>query len=86
VSAIVAKINQKRSVEVGLFNGRTLVSCGNVTIPANHEIPKVGVVVEVRYLYAYRDSLALYQPVYLGPRDDVELGECIVQQLKFKAE
>ena len=86
VSAVVAKINLKRSVEVSLFNGRSLVSCGNVTIPANHEIPQVGEVVEVRYLYAYRDSLALYQPVYLGPRDDVDAGECLVSQLKFKAE
>jgi len=86
VSAIVAKINQKRSVEISLLAGRSLVSCGNVTIPANHEIPKAGAVVEVRYLYAYRESLALYQPVYLGTRDDVEPGECIVQQLKFKAE
>jgi len=43
-------------------------------------------VVEIRYLYAYRDSLALYQPVYLGPRDDVEVGECVVSQLKFKAD
>jgi bifunctional non-homologous end joining protein LigD len=86
VSAVVAKINVQRSVEVSLFNGRTLVSCGNVTIPANHQIPRVGDVVEVRYLYAYRDSLALYQPVYLGPRDDVEPGECLVSQLKFKAE
>ncbi len=85
-SVIVAKINQKRSVEVSLFKGRNLVSCGNVTIPANHEIPPTGAIVEVRYLYAYRDSLALYQPVYLGVRDDVEAGECIVQQLKFKAE
>jgi ATP-dependent DNA ligase len=85
-SAVVAKINKQRSVEVSLFNGRSLVSCGNVTIPANHEIPPVGAVVEVRYLYAYRDSLALYQPVYLGPRDDVDPGECLVSQLKFKAE
>ena len=85
-SVVVAKINVQRSVEVSLFQGRSLVSCGNVTIPANHEIPKVGAVVEVRYLYAYRDSLALYQPVYLGPRDDVEPGECLVSQLKFKAE
>ena len=53
VSAIVAKMNAKRSVEVSLFKGRSLISCGNVTIPANHEIPKVGAVVEVRYLYAY---------------------------------
>jgi len=86
LSAIVAKVNTRRSVEIGLFKGRSLVSCGNVTIPANHDIPKVGAIVEVRYLYAYRDSLALYQPVYLGPRDDVDPGECVVLQLKFKAE
>ena len=86
VSAVVAKINVQRSVEVSLLQGRNLVSCGNVTIPANHQIPRVGDVVEVRYLYSYRDSLALYQPVYLGPREDVEPGECLVSQLKFKAE
>ena len=86
VSAVVAKINVQRSVELSLFNGRSLVSCGNVTIPANHEIPTVDTVVDARYLYAYRDSLALYQPVYLGPRDDVDPGECLVSQLKFKAE
>jgi bifunctional non-homologous end joining protein LigD len=86
VSAMVAKINTRRSVEISLFQGRSLVSCGNVSIPANHEIPQVGAVVEVRYLYAYRDSLALYQPVYLGPRDDVDPGECLVSQLKYKAE
>jgi bifunctional non-homologous end joining protein LigD len=85
VSAIVVKINIQRSVEVSLFQGRSLVSCGNVAIPANHQIPPVGTVVEVRYLYAYRDSLALHQPVYLGQRDDVEVGECAVSQLKYKA-
>jgi bifunctional non-homologous end joining protein LigD len=86
VSAIVAKINAQRSVEVSLLRGRSLVSCGNVTIPPNHQIPKVGAVVDVRYLYAYQDSLALYQSVYLGPRDDVDPGECLVSQLKYKAE
>ena len=48
VSAVVSKINVQRSVEVGLFQGRRLVSCGNVTIPANHELPQAGAVVEVR--------------------------------------
>jgi bifunctional non-homologous end joining protein LigD len=86
LSAIVAKINQKRSVEISLFKGRSLISCGNVTIPANHGIPTVGAVVEVRYLYAHRQSHALFQPVYLGPRDDVDPGECIALQLKFKAQ
>ena len=85
-SVVVAKINAQRSVEVSLLQGRNLVSCGNVTIPANHQIPRVGDVVEVRYLYTYRDSLALYQPVYLGPHEDVDPGECLASQLKFKAE
>jgi len=86
VSVVVAKINTQRSVEVSLLQGRNLVSCGNVAIPPNHQVPPVGAVVEIRYLYAYRDSLALYQPVYLGVRDDVDPGECLVSQLKFKAE
>jgi bifunctional non-homologous end joining protein LigD len=86
LSAIVAKVNTQRSVEISLLKGRSLISCGNVTIPANHAIPKVGAVVEVRFLYAYRESNCLHQPVYLGPRDDVEAGECLASQLKFKAE
>jgi bifunctional non-homologous end joining protein LigD len=86
VSAVVAKINVQRSVEVSLFQGRSLVSCGNVTIPVNHEIPTVGTVVDARYLYAAKESGVLYQPVYLGSRDDVDPGECLVSQLKFKAE
>jgi len=85
LSAIVAKVNTKRSVEISLFNGRSLVSCGNVTIPANHEIPKVGVVVEVRFLYAFRESGVLFQSVYLGLRTDVDTDECNVSQLKYKA-
>ena len=86
LSAVVVKINVQRSVELGLFQGRSLVSCGNVTVPANHEIPTVGTVVDARYLYAAKESGVLYQPVYLGPRDDIDPGECLVSQLKFKAE
>ncbi|MBI3418193.1 MAG: WGR domain-containing protein [Verrucomicrobia bacterium] len=86
LSAVVARVNPRRSVEIGLFQGRSLVSCGNVTIPANHDLPQVGAVVEVRYLYAQRESHALYQPVYLGPRADVAAGECLASQLKYKAE
>jgi bifunctional non-homologous end joining protein LigD len=86
VSAMVTRINLQRSVEVGLYQGDRLVPCGNVTIPANQEIPSVGTIVEVRYLYAYRDSLALYQPVYLGVREDTDAAECVIAQLKFKAE
>jgi len=84
LSAVVAKINAKRSVELQLIGQAGWVSCGNVTIPANHNIPRVGEVVEACYLYAHEPSGVLYQPVYLGRRDDVDAAECTVRQLKYK--
>jgi bifunctional non-homologous end joining protein LigD len=86
LSAVVSKVNAQRSVELRLLNGKGWIPCGNVTIPANQSVPKVGDVVEIRYLYAFKESNALYQPVYLGVRADVEQHECVVSQLKYKAE
>jgi len=40
-TAIVTGINDQRSVRLGLFHQGTIISIGNVTIPANHEIPEV---------------------------------------------
>jgi bifunctional non-homologous end joining protein LigD len=79
---VVLKINARRSVEVAL-GGQ---SAGNVTIPPNHAIPSVGQVVEVRYLYVASAGGALYQPIYLGVRDDVRAEDCTAekQHLKFK--
>jgi bifunctional non-homologous end joining protein LigD len=85
-SAVVAQINDKRSIEVRLLNGKGWIACGNVTIPPNFNVPAVGDVVECRYLYAFKDSNALYQPVYLGPRKDVEHHECVLSQLKYKGQ
>ena len=84
LSAVVAKVNAKRSVELQLIGQDGWVSCGNVTIPANHKIPQAGQVVEVRFLYAFPESGVLFQPVYLGPRDDVDDAECTTKQLKYK--
>lgn len=84
LSAVVAKVNAKRSVELQLLGSNGWVSCGNVTIPPNHRIPQAGQVVEVRYLYAFQESGVLYQPVYLGAREDVDDNECLTAQLKFK--
>jgi bifunctional non-homologous end joining protein LigD len=84
-SFIVSKLNGKRSVGLILFNGEKVVPVGNVTIPPNHDIPKIGNIVEVRYLYAYKGG-SIFQPVYLGKRDDIQRVQCVVKQLKFKAE
>jgi len=84
-SFVVTKVNSKRSVSLALFDGTVVVPTGNVTIPPNHAVPKAGAVVEVRYLYAFRESGSIYQPVFLGVRDDMEPDACRVDQLKFKA-
>jgi bifunctional non-homologous end joining protein LigD len=84
-SCIVAGANgSRRSVKLELLDGPTRISIGNVTIPPNHLVPAVNQIVEVRYLYAYPGG-SLYQPVYLGKRDDVRFDACTVGQLKFKS-
>ena len=54
-----------------------------MSIPVNYEIPNVGSLVEVRYLYATAGR-QLYQPVYLWLRTDLGEKECRLEQLKFK--
>jgi bifunctional non-homologous end joining protein LigD len=83
-SFVVKQINQKRSVALLLFDNDKTADAGNVTIPVNYEIPAVGSVVECRYLYAFRESGKIYQPVYLGVREDIDPEECTTDQLKFK--
>jgi len=83
-SCVVSKVNAKRSIEVSL-DGKSI---GNVTIPPNKDIPEVGQVVEIKYLYVVGVGGKLYQPIYLGPRDDVDASECTVagQRIKYKPE
>lgn len=83
LSAVVGKVNDKRSVALHLHDGDAVVAVGNVTIPANHDIPEAGDVVEVRYLYAYEGG-SLFQPTYLGRRSDIVPSECLASQRIFK--
>jgi bifunctional non-homologous end joining protein LigD len=85
-SFIVGKVNMKRSVSLLLFTGDRIGAAGNVTIPPNQPIPKTEQVVECRYLYAFRESGSIYQPVYLGARDDIRAEECTTAQLKYRKE
>ena len=83
-SFIVTKLNACRSVSLILFDGAKIVKAGNVTIPPNQNIPGPGQVIECRYLYAFKESGCIYQPVYLGMREDIRGEECTTTQLKFK--
>ncbi|MEN8217677.1 MAG: RNA ligase family protein [Pseudomonadota bacterium] len=84
-SVVVTQKNDKRSVAVAVIAGENQVSVGNVTIPPNKEVPAVNSIIEVRYLYAYKGG-SLYQPTYIGVRDDISLEDCSISQLKYKAE
>jgi bifunctional non-homologous end joining protein LigD len=86
LSAVVAKVNDQRSVELKLRKENEWVTAGNVTIPPNHNVPGKGSVIEVRYLYAFPEGGCLYQPVYIGPRSDTTAWECTITQLKYKPE
>jgi bifunctional non-homologous end joining protein LigD len=85
-SVIIREINAKRSVGIAVWDNGKMVPAGNVTIPPDQPIPQVGEVAEVRYLYAIPDSGSLFQPVYLGARDDITVAECTRDQLKFRRE
>jgi bifunctional non-homologous end joining protein LigD len=75
----------KRSVGLELLNeGGERVHMGKCTIPPNKEIPKVGDVVEVRYLYAYKGG-CIFQPAYKEQRNDVDVEECLMAQIIYKA-
>jgi len=85
-SFVVTGRNAKRSVSLGLYDGDKLVPAGNVTIPPNHAVPALDEIVEVAYLYAFRESGSIYQPVYRGKRCDIPASECTTDQLKYKSE
>lgn len=81
---VTGRNGDRRSVSLSLFSDNRLTDCGNVAIPANHDIPEEGAVVEVRYLYAMPGSNALCQPVYLGRREDMTPADCVLDQLEYK--
>ena len=85
LSAVVARVNDKRSIAVSLLNeDDEWMYVGDVAVPPNKNIPNPGDVVEVRYLYATAGR-RLYQPFLIGKRDDILPNECVIGQMKFKA-
>jgi bifunctional non-homologous end joining protein LigD len=83
-SFVVTGRNAKRSVSLALYDDDKLVPAGNVTIPPNHAVPAPGEVVECQFLYGFKESGSIYQPVYRGKRCDIPAAECTTDQLKYK--
>jgi bifunctional non-homologous end joining protein LigD len=56
---------------------------GKVTIPASEEIPAVGALIDVEYLYAYKGG-ALFQTIFRGVRTDYLEADCTTDKLCYK--
>lgn len=82
----------KRSIGMGMYASPDDASAGRVTdvgrctIPANQDLPVAGAFAEVRYLYAYPNGGSLFQPTFLGIRNDQDVTDCLLSQLKYKPE
>jgi bifunctional non-homologous end joining protein LigD len=79
----VIQINQQRSIQVEVLDGKRWIDVGNCAVPLNYPMPKAGDLVEVKYLYAYRKG-SLYQPQYKGLRPDCTIADATINQLKYK--
>jgi bifunctional non-homologous end joining protein LigD len=82
---VIQQNGNKRSVEIGVVSTPDptwIISVGNVTIPPNYEVPQAGDLVEVEYLYFFKEG-SLFQPVYKGPRPDKSMAD-LYSTLKFK--
>lgn len=81
-TCIVSRHNEgRRSVGLALLDrAGAEVDVGNVTVPSNHALPAEGSLVEVRYMHMFAGG-SLYQPVYLGPRVDLERRDAALAQV-----
>ena len=80
----VVNVNAQRSVALGLYNAAgEIENLGNVTIPANHEVPSLGDLVEVEYMMRYEGG-ALMQPKYKGRRTDIDEKPGVDQITRIK--
>lgn len=82
-SFLVTKHLGPRSVAISLHNNGEWQEIGRVAIYANQVMPKIGDVVEVRFLYIHQSG-RLCQPRLLNVRDDILPGECLLNQLPIR--
>lgn len=76
-------IDGKENIEVSLFNGRSMIPVAKCST-IGKQVPAIGSVVEVRYLYALHPHMPrLYQPRMIRSRVDKHPTECTIDQVQF---
>lgn len=86
VTCRVLTANAKRSIQVALRDeADNEVFVGNVTVPANQDIPEPDSLVNVRYLYAMEGG-SLYQPTLQHVRNDIDEADSLANLRKAPPE
>lgn len=74
----------KASFQMEMLKTGDWVYVGDCTYYPTKYIPKAGDYVEIEYLYAFPEG-SLFQPIVgNGARKDVDDGDCLISQLKYK--
>jgi bifunctional non-homologous end joining protein LigD len=76
--------NERRSVLLGVLDGELTVPVGDCSIPVDRSVPDVGMLIEVRYLYAFPDSKRLFQTTLLRVRDEHHVRVDQLADLHYK--
>jgi bifunctional non-homologous end joining protein LigD len=75
--------NTKNSFQMEMLKAGDWIHVGDCTYYPTQYVPKTGDYVEVEYLYAFPEG-SLFQPICKEHRKDVDEGDCLVSQLKYK--
>lgn len=71
----------KEIAKTGFLALRFMATC---KVATKYKVPAIGEIVDVRYLYAFRNG-GVYQPVFFGTvRGDIKHADCNVQQLQLR--
>ncbi len=84
-SFVITGLNEKQSVSLGAFDeNHRLVNCGDVKIRNRYFKVSEGMIIDVRYMHAFRQSHLVYQPRMIAIRDDLQPEACTLSQLRYK--
>lgn len=81
---VISHNDSKRSIGVGVYDeNQKMVPLGNVTIYTNQAIPKIGAIVEIRYMHCFEGG-SIYVSSLKCERPDQDASDCVLSQIKFK--
>lgn len=85
---VIGTSSRKSSIEIGIYDQQeNITPVGNLTIPANAEIPEAEQIIDVQYLWVLGSDGKLIQPIYKRDRThEIMPGVCTSAQIVYKGD